>query len=197
MNKHGFAFWVLWAFALSGFAQEYAVPPPPPATRDPEMRQIDPAKDGAVLKRIELVRQKLPEPFRLRNNFAWAIAKIDGLDKREFFAHSGIQDFKSLSAEETNRIAAISLRPDEDAAQFKILCVNQSGKVDGPDCWYRSVDTEFKILEDIASRLPDPAVTGRLRLYTELYPCPSCRGVMQQFLARYTNVQMQVLYRRK
>ena len=193
---------VLAAVALAWTAAAGAQDPLPPeqivpTVRQPTLRKIHREKDALALERIELYRAKLPEQYRRRNNFAWACAKIKGLDKVEYFAHSGIQDFKSLSAEETNRIAAISLRPDEDAAQFKILCVNQSGKVDGPDCWYRSVDTEFKILEDIASRLPDPAVTGRLRLYTELYPCPSCRGVMQQFLARYTNVQMQVLYRRK
>lgn len=186
----------LWMLALAA-GLLLAPRPGLAADRKPEIRRIDDRRDAAVVRRLEAVRETLPAEFRKRNNFAWAAAEINGLDQAEYFAHSGIQDFKSLSAEETNRIAAISLRPDEDAAQFKILCVNQSGKVDGPDCWYRSVDTEFKILEDIASRLPDPAVTGRLRLYTELYPCPSCRGVMQQFLARYTNVQMQVLYRRK
>lgn len=193
MNKHGFAFWVLWAFALSGFAQEYAVPPPPPATRDPEMRQIDPAKDGAVLKRIELVRQKLPEPFRLRNNFAWAIAKIDGLDKREFFAHSGIQDFEGLSTDAQAAIAEISLKPA--AGRFKTLCVNQNEAVEGFDCWQRDVDTEYKIIEDLAARLPDMAAKGRMLLFTELYPCPSCWNVMKQFLSAYPNVEMLVLYR--
>lgn len=189
-------FRLLWPLVLAGILL-LAPRPAAAGERQPQIRLIDDQRDAALVHRLEAVRETLPAEFRKRNNFAWAVAKIDGLDQAEYFAHSGIQDFRSLSAEETNRIATISLRPDEEAAQFKVLCVNQGGKVDGPDCWYRSVDTEFKILEDIASRLPDPAVTGRLRLYTELYPCPSCRGVMQQFLARYTNVQMQVLYRRK
>ena len=163
MNKHGFAFWVLWAFALSGFAQEYAVPPPPPATRDPEMRQIDPAKDGAVLKRIE------------------------------FFAHSGIQDFEGLSTDAQAAIAEISLKPA--AGRFKTLCVNQNEAVEGFDCWQRDVDTEYKIIEDLAARLPDMAAKGRMLLFTELYPCPSCWNVMKQFLSAYPNVEMLVLYR--
>lgn len=193
MNKHGFAFWILFAFALSGFAQGYTVPPPPPPTRDPGLRQIDPAKDAAVLKRIEFVRQKLPVQFQQRNNFAWAIAKIDGLDKREFFAHSGIQDFEGLSTEAQAAIAEISLKPA--ASRFKTLCVNQDEAVEGFDCWQRDVDTEYKIIEDMAARLPDTAAGGRMLLFTELYPCPSCWNVMKQFLTAYTNIEMEVLYR--
>ena len=56
---------------------------------------------------------------------------------------------------------------------------------DPADMSYTTNTVVQKILEDIASRLPDPAVTGRLRLYTELYPCPSCRGVMQQYIFYY------------
>ena len=95
-----------------------------------------------------------------------------------------------------NQIQAISLKPKEGQARFKTLCVNQSGAVEGYDCWPRNVDTEFKILEDLAGRLKDPAVAGNVRLYTELYPCPSCWNVMKQFLAAYPNVQMEVLYRK-
>ena len=163
--------------------------------REPELRVIEPAKDAAALKRLEFIRAQLPAEFRKRNNFAWAVAKIDGVDKVEFFAHSGIQDFEGLSADAEKKIAEISLKPDSKKAKFKTLCVNQNGAVDGADCWQRNVDTECKILEDLAARLPDSTAAGRMRLYTELYPCPSCWNVMKQFLAVYTNVQMQVLYR--
>ena len=49
-------------------------------------------------------------------------------------------------------------------------------------------------LEDIAARLPDASAAGQIRLYTNLEPCPSCRGVMDQFLAFYTNVEIEVFY---
>ncbi len=165
------------------------------APRVPELRQIDPVRDAAAWERIEVVRQKLPAEFRSRNNFAWAVAWIDGLEKREYFAHSRVQTLDGLSAEAAEPIADISLKPVQEKARFKVLCVNQNGAVDGDDCWWRDVDTECKILEDVAARLPDSAVAGHLRLYTELYPCPSCWNVMIQFLAMYSNVQMQVLYR--
>ena len=181
------------ACALSAFAQEEASVPAP--GRDPELRQIDQAKDAAALKRIDVVRAKLPAEFRKRNNFAWAVAKIDGLEKVEYFAHSGIQNLTNLSSTAAQRIQEISLKPAEETAKFTTLCVNQNGAVYGADCWQRDVDTEYKILEDMAARLPDTAVSGRVRLFTELYPCPSCWNVMRQFLAVYSNVQMQVLYR--
>lgn len=189
MKKRFWTIWMLLALAMAGAAAAQEAP-----DREPELRQIDQVKDVAALKRIEVVRKKLPVQFQRRNNFAWAVARVDGLTQTEFFAHSGIQDFDDLSEDAKKRIAAISLKPGK--GRFKTLCVNQNGAVDGADCWQRDVDTEYKILEDMAARLPDTAVSGRVRLYTELYPCPSCWNVMKQFLATYTNVQMQVLYNR-
>jgi hypothetical protein len=190
MKKFWLMACVLLGLALSGGAQTAAAP-----DRDPELRQIDAVKDAPALARLEFIRATLPEEFRKRNNFAWAVAKIDGLKKVEYFAHSGIQDLDSLSSQAAKAIKEISVKP-EKKAKFKTLCVNQNGAVEGADCWQRDVDTEYKILEDLASRLKDPAAAGRVRLYTELYPCPSCWNVMKQFLAVYTNVQMQVLYRK-
>ena len=185
---------VIWlACAFSAAAQEEA--PAPAPGRAPELRQIDQAKDAAALKRIDFIRATLPAEFRKRNNFAWAVAKVDGLEKVEYFAHSGIQDLTNLSSVAARKIPEISLKPAKETAKFTTLCVNQNGAVEGANCWQRDVDTEFKILEDMASRLPDTAVSGRIRLFTELYPCPSCWNVMLQFLAAYPNVQMQVLYR--
>ena len=190
-------FWLIWLpllLALAGGAAAQTVPAAPPPSRDPDLRQVEPGMDDATLKRIEIIRGRLPVQYQRRNNFAWAIAKIDGLDKVEYFAHSGIQNLDDLSEEAKEQIEGISLKPLQ--GRFKTLCVNQNGAVEGADCWQRDVDTEYKILEDMAGRLPDPSVSGRMRLYTELYPCPSCWNVMKQFLAIYTNVQMQVLYNR-
>ena len=180
-----------FAAVLCAPAQAPAVAP----DREPELRQIERGRDAAAWKRIATVRAWLPEEYRKRNNFAWAVAKIDGLEKVEYFAHSGIQDLEAFSAEAREPIAAISVKPAAETAKFKVLCVNEMGAVDGMDCWLRNVDTECKILEDIAARLPDASTAGRIRLFTELYPCPSCWNVMKQFLAVYTNVEMQVLYR--
>lgn len=186
--------WLGWAVVLAGFA--WAEPPPPAMPeRLPAIRLIEPARDGPALIRIEAMREKLPEKNRRRNNFAWAVAKIDGLEKVEYYAHSGINGTGGLSAEAAARIPGISPRCKK--GRFEVLCVNHADEIEGDDCWPRYMDTECKILEDLAARLPDPSASGRVRLYTDLYPCASCRHVMAQFLASYTNVQMQVLYRER
>ena len=164
------------------------------AAREPEIRHLDRQQDRADVERIWFFRKKLPEPFYRRNNFAWALAEVEGLEKKEYFAHSGIQNFAGLSSRAAKRIQGISFSPEKGKGRFQTLFVDYLGNIDGPGALPRWFDTEYKILEDIAARLPDPSVSGRIRLYTNLEPCPSCRGVMRQFLAVYTNVQLLVLY---
>lgn len=158
------------------------------------IRQIEEGRDGSTLRRIEAVRSRLPEKYRRRHNFAWAVARIEGLGKTEYYAHSGIKRKGDLSSVAAAEVESISWAPKK-RGRFAVLCVNHDDVVEGPDCWLRHVDTEYKILEDVASRLPDASARGRMALYTDLYPCASCRNVMGQFLAVYTNVQMRVLYR--
>lgn len=167
------------------------------APREPALRQTQPGQDDLLLQRVELNRAKLPEPYRSKNNFAWASAKIDGLDKTEYFAHSGIQRLSDFSYTTAQQMAGISEKPANGQGKFKTLCVDRSNIVNGPDCWDRRVDTEFKILEDLAARLPNTSVAGSVQLYTELAPCASCWEVIKQFAAMYPNVKMEVLYRRK
>ena len=184
--------------SLAGTARAAAEPagavPAAAAAREPEIRHLKPRKDAADVKRIQYFRAQLPLALRWSGNFAWALAEIDGLDKKEYFAHSRIQDLEGLSARQARRLKDISPKPPKETARFETLFVDFRGNVGGPDALPRYFDTEYKILEDLAARLPDPAVRGRIRLYTSLAPCPSCRGVMRQFLAAYPNLEMLVLY---
>lgn len=198
MNLKMLAVWTMCALAWAGGAWAQDEAPPEqmaPAVRQPTLRKTHPEKDALVLERIEFCRAKLPEQFQRRNNFAWAVAKIKGLDKVEYFAHSGIQSLDDFSKEMVKQLEGISVRPKK--GRYKALCVNRNDVVDGPDCWVRVVDTEYKIIEDMAARLPDTSVKGRVKLYTDLPPCASCWNVMKQFMAEYTNVNVSVLYRRK
>ena len=185
-----------WIWTAAAGAQD-KLPPEQivPTVRQPTLRKLHPEKDALVRERIELYRAKLPEQYRRRNNFAWACAKIKGMDKVEFYAHSGIQSLDDFSGKIAAELADISLKPQK--GRYKALCVNQNDVVDGNDCWVRTVDTEYKIIEDMATRLPDVSVKGRIKLYTDLPPCASCWNAMKQFMAEYTNVSMSVLYRSK
>ena len=195
MKKTGWlAIGILSASLLAGCSRPASSPTT--ATAQPcDIRMVDTVRDAPTLERIEVLRQKLPEKYRRRNNFAWAFAEIEGLEKQEYFSHSGIKSLKDLSSIPAAQVEGISLRRRN--GRFKVLCVNHDDVVEGPDCWPRNVDTEYKILEDMADHLPDPAAAGHVLLYTDLYPCASCRNVMAQFLAIYTNVQMQVLFRER
>ncbi len=175
-------------------AETPACPPAEAAARKPVIRHLDRKIDGADLKRIWFWRKKLPEKFYRRNNFGWAWAEIEGLEKKEYFAHSGIQSLEGFSKAVARRLDGMSFSPPKGQAKFQTLLVDWRGNLGGPDALPRWFDTEFKMLEDVAARLPDPSVSGKIRLYTNLEPCPSCRGVMDQFLAIYTNVEMEVFY---
>ena len=163
--------------------------------RAPSIRLVDEQGDAQMLTRIEELRAKLPGRHARRHNFAWARAEVEGLEKREYYSHSGIQRLAQFSAEVRREISDISVRPKQ--WRFVVLCVNHDDVVNGPNCFYRNSDTERKILEEMAGRLPDESVSGHIVLYTDLYPCASCRNIMVQFLAVYTNITMEVLYRER
>ena len=193
-------YWVL-ALVLCGGGTAGAVAPETNAApaaaaleREPEIRHLDREKDRADLERIWHFRKKIPEPYYRRNNFGWARADIPGLRKKEYFAHSGIQSLDGFSSAVAKRLRGMSFSPAKGEGRFQTLLVDYLGNIDGPAALPRWFDTEYKMLEDIAARLPDPTVKGTIRIYTNLEPCPSCRGVMRQFLAAYPHIDMLVMY---
>lgn len=183
----------LWAMAVSGGAAT-STSDTAELEREPSLRKIDWDQDVDARKRINYYRNRLPKDLRKRNNFAWARADIPGLRKKEYYAHSRIQSLDTLSSRAAKRISGISPKPDFETAQFETIMVDYQGNIGGPNAIPRWFDTEYKIIEDIASRLTDPSVEGHILLFTELEPCLSCWGVMKQFLAIYTNVEIDVLY---
>lgn len=59
----------------------------------------------------------------------------------------------------------------------------------------RNLDTEYKILEEIATRYADnPEVKGTVNLFTEIYPCPCCAGVIKQFERKFPNITLDVTH---
>jgi The BURPS668_1122 family of deaminases len=68
----------------------------------------------------------------------------------------------------------------------------------------RPSDTEAAILEYVAdqikryigssSRLPNPRLTGKLVIYTELAPCDSCQNIIRQFQATYPGIELDVYF---
>jgi hypothetical protein len=56
----------------------------------------------------------------------------------------------------------------------------------------RSADTEYKLLEAIASRC-DPQSSGVVDLVTERSPCPSCTFVIEQFRKRFPGIKLNIM----
>jgi The BURPS668_1122 family of deaminases len=57
----------------------------------------------------------------------------------------------------------------------------------------RAYDSEYKLLEELASRyVQTPEVEGTINLFTERPPCDSCTNVIEQFRTRFTNIILTV-----
>ena len=72
-----------------------------------------------------------------------------------------------------------------DKTQFRVV---NSGAMS------RATDTEAKILEHLADRLP-PDAKGTITIFTELAPCNSCSGVIAQFKERFPGITVIVTHR--
>ncbi|MEB3163943.1 MAG: deaminase domain-containing protein [Prochlorothrix sp.] len=74
--------------------------------------------------------------------------------------------------------------PRSQGGQFEPIWVSYNERI-------MDTDAELKVLDAIATTLAtryDRSVSGSLYLYTELKPCPSCRGVIEQFQERFPNI---------
>ena len=81
---------------------------------------------------------------------------------------------------------------------FKTRYVNNDNLINGPGAFDRGVDSEAKILEDIAHQLGynffgvDETITGNVYLITERKPCASCSDVIMQFEQMFPNINLVV-----
>ena len=53
-------------------------------------------------------------------------------------------------------------------------------------------DTEAKILEDIASQIKDPHISGKINLYTEKLACQSCTNIIFEFRRLFPNIELNI-----
>ncbi|WP_053081376.1 deaminase domain-containing protein [Bacillus sp. LK2] len=127
--------------------------------------------------RINDIRNKMPNS-KLKNqgNMAAADVNIKGLPD-EFIAHSKIHGPNSKGADVGN------FSPASENRIFKSYTV---------DKFPRYNDTEAKILEDIASRVKDPNISGKIDLYTELPACQSCTNVILEFRKSFPNIKLNI-----
>ncbi len=129
-------------------------------------------------------------------NAGAAITDIDGVTD-EIKAYSKYNN----SIYNSNLNHEYSYNFGKDNRIFDTKAVNSDNIVDGPNAFNRAVDSESKILEDIAHQLGynkftiDETIQGNVYLVTERAPCPSCTGVIEQFEKMFPNVKVHVKYK--
>lgn len=114
------------------------------------------------------------------------------LNKRNFISHSGFDEFKS-------KIPNGSPSPNQNTKIFETF----DAPTPAGNKLKRHNDAEVKIFEDIASQLGAKKgdvgtkvfidVEGKIKLKTELCPCGSCSGVIEQFKIMFPKVEIEIL----
>ena len=139
---------------------------------------IDTIKDNLVNKVKDIRRQMPNTNLAKRGNMAVADVDIPGV-KDNFVAHSKINAKLDKGAD----VAEFSYLKPENERIFTTY-VN--------DRYPRYHDTEAKILEDIASQITDPNVSGIINLYSELSCCQSCSNIILEFRRMFPNIKLNI-----
>ncbi len=140
--------------------------------------------------KIQTLRSKMPNTkLRTKGNMAIAEVDIPGL-KKEFTAHSQINSLADKGAD----LGDFSMLKSPENRIFKSY-EPAASKIDGVK-FDRFHDTEAKILEDVASQITDPNISGTINLYTELSPCKSCSNIINEFKQKYPNIELNVFHKK-
>ncbi|SEO18973.1 deaminase domain-containing protein, partial [Paenibacillus sp. OK076] len=150
-------------------------------------RVIDLETEGFIIDKVKVLRSKLSNRIKGDLNFAYAKVEIEGIDKNEFYSHS------SLNGDNKEKTYAdYSLKPTKPKYEAT-EAPDRSGNVR-----LRDNDTEYKILNDLASRLdklPDPSkARGKIKLFTELDTYGSCSRIIGKFHKDYPNIDIEVIH---
>ncbi|TKI53432.1 hypothetical protein FC756_24015 [Lysinibacillus mangiferihumi] len=146
---------------------------------------MNPRVDQHIIDKVAEARGQLSNKYKEKGNFAYAEVNISGIDKKDFYAHSGIHDAskKIPGAEE------FSFKTDNPIFQAT-EAPNKAGQ-----SFLRDVDTEYKILNDLADKIgTNYEVKGSIRLFTEKDTCDSCNLIIKQFDEKYPNITIEVIH---
>jgi hypothetical protein len=143
--------------------------------------------DAAIISRVKELRGKMPSGPKREGNFALANVNISGLSKQEFFAHSGINDLSNQTIRAN--LPQISVKPTNEIFPWSAVANKNGDLVD------RNIDSEYKILTEIAHSLGDNIdVTGTIKIFTERDMCASCANVIGLFKSIYKNIDLEVIH---
>ena len=135
----------------------------------------------AEFDKLEKQIREFSIPSNARGNLAIANISIDAIPNtkqlKAFSKNSDLKDISSFVKEVENPV----FTPIESAGPNGIK-------------YLREYDTEYKILEEVASQLgSNTKATGVIDLYSKLPVCESCSGVIAQFREKYPNITINVI----
>jgi hypothetical protein len=143
----------------------------------------------SIIERVKEIRSQLPSSLKKSGNFGYAEVDIQGVNNNEFFAHSSVNQ-----ATDKGVLPEMSLKPQGEAAFNAKKVDPDNARIDTPEAYLRDYDTEYKILNDIASHLGDNKnAKGTINLFTERLTCQSCADVILEFRRRYPNITVNIL----
>lgn len=105
------------------------------------------------------------------------------------------KEFKAISG--SDEIEGFYESPLPENAAFQSSKVNNKGKL---GIGYNRInDSEKKILEEIHRQIKEKLISdkGTITLYSKWEPCPSCYLVIDQFLKKHPNINIEVRYIKK
>ncbi|OMP12417.1 hypothetical protein COLO4_03238 [Corchorus olitorius] len=144
---------------------------------------------SGIIERVKEIRSQLPSKLKKSGNFGYAEVDIQGINKKEYFAHSSVNHSTDKGA-----IPGISLKPEGEPV-FKAKKVDpDNARIDTPEAYLRDYDTEYKILNDISSQLKNNKnAKGTVNLFTERLTCQSCTDVIMDFRREHPNIKVNIL----
>ena len=132
------------------------------------------------------LRSELPSRLKNSGNFGAAVIDVPGVQPL-MAASSGLQ---AKDIKDRPKLADKGFVVEVKNPTFAAFTVNNSsGRPIN-----RSVDTENKILNNIAAQLGNNTnAKGTVNLFTEREPCLSCSMNISQFKQRYPNIQLNII----
>ncbi|MFE3988275.1 deaminase domain-containing protein [Nocardia tengchongensis] len=145
-----------------------------------------------------------PKPFRDKDSVSEFDGEQAAQDLRDFLAKDGNQlklkknvavgeaeiDGQYIPSRNLRAVSGEDPPPSGTLGEPKNPVFNPADQTGNT---VRPTDSEYKILENLATRLT-PDSKGVVNIYTEAKPCDACTDVIQQFETKFPGVKLNVTY---